>query len=141
MKLKNINFNGNFISFYFVPLLSSWAILILISGRTFGGPYNILLKGIQARIIGLFLLFITFIELYDFYNDFLKKKIKGNFAKNILKLLLMSQFFYSWLIVVFILIYVNYFNIKYGIYYYLIGLLICFFCQIKFLKKLKSLKK
>jgi len=136
---NEFEFDSEFFVFYFTPLISSLAIFIIVSREYNRIQYNITIKGIQAMLIGLsFLLFCLII----FYNIFIKipKKVGGwNKVYEVIKLLLRSEFLYIFLITNVCIEIMIYLNLDYKLLIYGIILLICFYFQNKFIKKIKNI--
>ncbi len=126
-------------NFYLVPFLSSYSLLIILSGKFYTWGNYLYAEGYIARIGGSL---IMLIPLVICYNVLIKiPKINGGMEtiKVVSITLLKSSFFYVWLfilILVLINIEVKSILFKWG-YIALLG--VDFILQMQFVKKIKSI--
>jgi hypothetical protein len=129
----DINYMDYIFPSYSAPLLSSFGINLIIKGHTTLGIYNIHTYGIQARLIGLFFLFFSILLFYHLFNQ-IPNSIKKGKVRIILGNFLLSPFFIIWVCCILMKIFSSYF--QYGTLLFILSLVLCFYFQFKFNKKL-----
>src|SRR4030042_1225348 len=134
--MKDNDKNDIVFGFYFTPFISSWSILILISGKSSWGPYSIDVIGIKARILGLMILIISLIPAFYIFYKFPKLEGGKDKVREVIYYFIKSSFFYLWLLTIVCLFISKIFN--YFIILYIFLLIMCFKYQIDFMKKVKS---
>lgn len=117
---------------YIVPVMSSDGIKTIITGYTKLGPFNVDAVGFQARLIGLWFLTMALIIMY-FILYKIPKSIDKEKVKRILKLFFNSGFFILWISCIISFVTSNF--LPYGNLLFVSVLIICFFFQKLFNKK------
>ena len=128
-----MNYKEQIFSSYSSPLISSGAIKMMVSEETNLGAFNVHTTGPQALLIGFFFLVLSFITFYYLLIK-IPKNIGENKVQEILGIFFKSPFFITWMMCIFFSI----FNelIPLGTFIFLGMLIVCFYFQRKFNKKL-----
>jgi len=125
--------NKNFLGYYLDPLLLSISVLLLITGKFYGGPYNVSMDGLQARIIGFLILSLSII---DIRNYLIKLAMVSNKNVNdVVKYFFKSSLLCCYIVLLLFVIISSMYGYKEFKYIYLIFLLFCFIAQINFTDK------
>ena len=59
--------NKNFLGYYLDPLLLSISVILIVTGKFYGGPYNVSMDGLQARLIGFLILLFTILDIRNYF--------------------------------------------------------------------------
>jgi len=118
---------------YGAPFVSSFGMKIFVTGFTTLGPFHLETVGIQARLIGLFFLLFSFLLVYHLLIQIPKSMGQGK-VKEILGIFFVSPFFIAWIACVFVNLFSEF--LPYGMLSFLGMLIVCFYFQRKFNKKL-----
>lgn len=128
MKKTINNIDEYIVVSYFIPFISCDSMVMMISGVSTWGPYNILVKGLQTRILGLLIFIFVAYIFYIILNKW-PKSLGGNTLKVVvLKIFLKSPFLYFWILSAVILVISEFDKLKYLRYiYFLIIILVAYF--------------
>ncbi len=137
---KNIHFDkDNIIFFYFIPMMSTYAIVTIVFGGTSLGPYGDVFSDIQVKFFGLVVLILCINNIYKIFVEWPEYVNKKKKIKEIIKIFFNSLFFLLWLLLFFVSFAYSISKIfLLKILYYII-IIMCLYFQNKFVKKIKSL--
>ena len=91
MKTKN---EKQIFGLLFVPFIINYALVMVISGESNWGPYNIAMQGFQVRLLGVLIIFFCFCITYDVILKNVQSSTNEGIVKEILKIFFSSLFFY-----------------------------------------------
>lgn len=131
-----VDYKDHIFGSYVVPFMCSDGINSIITGYTILGPFKVDAVGIQARLIGLFFLVLSFIFMYDVLIR-IPNKIGEGKSKKILGLFFVSPFFITMICCVILNVLSE--LLPFGTFLFVIMLLVCFYYQMKFNLKLTEI--
>jgi len=125
--------NKNFLGYYLDPLLLSISVILIVTGKFYGGPYNVSMDGLQARLIGFLILLFTILDIRNYLWNL--ADVSNNKVNDIIKYFFKSPLLCCYIVLLLFVIITSVYGYNEFKYIYLILLLLCLIAQINFTDK------
>jgi len=125
--------NKNFFGYYLDPFLLSISVILIVTGKFYGGPYNVSMDGLQARLIGFLILLFTILDIRNYLWNL--ADVSNNKVNDIIKYFFKSPLLCCYIVLFLFVIITSVYGYNEFKYIYLILLLLCLIAQINFTDK------